>query len=604
MIEKNRQDASLRYCQVRLDFSIVYYLLRGGKCWAARAKRYGTALIAVSKAAFSNGANDVANSYATSVAAQTLSMPIVGVLAFCTEFVGAVALGSRVTKTIKNGIIDIERFENRPGALMLAMSCAEAGNAIWLFIATTLGFPVSTTQTVVGALVGVGFASQASITWGWEKGSVSQIAASWGVAPGIAAGFSAIVFATLKYGILERRDSLKWAFRLIPVYIAGTALIVSIFLAVESTDRFESLSSGSLAGLIVGIFFGVLALAYIFFIPFLKRKLVQEDPRIRIWHLPLGPLLSREDPPLYFPGKGAEFVKDYYKDAHGEVHTSKKDSHSPISTEVDVMSGESKGGNGASIGMKITDEERALAEAEKAHEERRVASGYVPPYERFVSPVATKSWANPQKWWGWCKYLTLYGVTVDCVTHDSDLLRSVHAKANRYDVRVEHMWTYCQVLSAIMMSIAHGSNDVSNAVGPWVTTYQTYRAGEVDSSSPTPVWLLVVAGALLGIGFWFYGYRIVRSLGNRITQMSPTRGFSAELGAAITVLLASELGLPVSTTQCLTGAVMGVAVMNFDLGAVNWRQLAWIFGGWVLTLPCAGLIAGLLCLMALNTPHF
>lgn len=92
----------------------MYYLLRGGKCWAARAKRYGTALIAVSKAAFSNGANDVANSYATSVAAQTLSMPIVGVLAFCTEFVGAVALGSRVTKTIKNGIIDIDRFENRP----------------------------------------------------------------------------------------------------------------------------------------------------------------------------------------------------------------------------------------------------------------------------------------------------------------------------------------------------------------------------------------------------------------------------------------------------------------------------------------------------------
>jgi PiT family inorganic phosphate transporter len=86
--------------------------------------------------------------------------------------------------------------------------------------------------------------------------------------------------------------------------------------------------------------------------------------------------------------------------------------------------------------------------------------------------------------------------------------------------------------------------------------------------------------------------------------MSPTRGFSAEMGAAITVLIASRLGLPVSTTQCLTGAAMGVALMNFDLKAVNWRQLLFIFGGWVLTLPCAGLISGLLCLMALNTPHF
>ena len=85
--------------------------------------------------------------------------------------------------------------------------------------------------------------------------------------------------------------------------------------------------------------------------------------------------------------------------------------------------------------------------------------------------------------------------------------------------------------------------------------------------------------------------------------MSPTRGFSVELGAAITVMLASRLGLPVSTTQCLTGASMGVALMNYDLGAVNWKQLGFIFGGWVLTLPCAGLVSGLICLMALNAPH-
>lgn len=156
----------------------------------------------------------------------------------------------------------------------------------------------------------------------------------------------------------------------------------------------------------------------------------------------------------------------------------------------------------------------------------------------------------------------------------------------------------------MLMSIAHGSNDVSNAVGPWVASYQTYRSGKVDSKAPTPVWILAVAGLLLGIGFWFYGYKIIRALGNRITRMSPTRGFSAELGAAITVLMASRLALPVSTTQCLTGAVIGVALMNYDVGAVNWKQVLWIFSGWVLTLPCAGLIAGLICLMALNTPHF
>jgi phosphate/sulfate permease len=180
----------------------------------------------------------------------------------------------------------------------------------------------------------------------------------------------------------------------------------------------------------------------------------------------------------------------------------------------------------------------------------------------------------------------------------------VHAKAKRYDNRVEHLWTYAQVASAMMMSIAHGSNDVANAVGPWVAAYGVWQSGVVEEDVDTPVWILVVAGILLGAGFWFFGYHIIRSLGNKITQLSPTRGYAMELGAAITVLLASRLGLPVSTTQCLTGAVFGVAMMNLDFGGVNWRQMGFIFTGWVLTLPTAGLIAGLLMAMALNTPQF
>jgi phosphate/sulfate permease len=156
----------------------------------------------------------------------------------------------------------------------------------------------------------------------------------------------------------------------------------------------------------------------------------------------------------------------------------------------------------------------------------------------------------------------------------------------------------------MMMSIAHGSNDVANAVGPWVASYNTYQSGEVTPKADTPIWILVTAGLLLGIGFWIYGFNVMRSLGNKITQVSPTRGFAMELGAAITVLLASRLGLPVSTTQCLTGATIGVALCNFDVRAVNWKQIAFIFSSWIITLPSAGLISGLLMGMALNTPHF
>ncbi|KAH7079416.1 phosphate-repressible phosphate permease-like protein [Paraphoma chrysanthemicola] len=570
--------------------------------------------------AFGNGANDVANSYATSVAAQTLTMPQVGFLSIITEFTGAVALGARVTDTIKNGIINIDRFQAaaNPGTLMLAMGCAEVGSATWLMFATRFGMPVSTTQTIVGALVGVGFATEAGVTWGWEAGSVSQVAASWVIAPLIACAFSAIIFGTVKYAVLEREDSFKWGLRLIPWYFAITAAILALFIVVEAptAPSLEEFGGGKAAGIILGVLFGVLFFSYVFFMPFLKRKLVHKDARLRIWHVPLGPWLLKENPPLYFPGKGDEYVKDYYADAYGEVRA--------MGQELRQRKGGAAGDEEAAVGTDMdaikkqeTSDDIAL-DAEKARElQEKMRKGddatAIPqlsrkrkpePYERFIVPVKELSWANPQRHWGYFKFAMLQGVTRDVITHDSDKLRAIHARANRYDVRVEHMWTYCQVISAMMMSIAHGSNDVANAVGPWSAVYQTWREGAVATESGTPIWMLVVAGLLLGLGFWFYGYHIMRAMGNKITQMSPTRGFATELGAAVTVLLASRLGLPVSTTQCLTGALIGTALMNYDVKAVNWKQLGWIFFGWVMTLPVSGLIAGLLCVMALNTPHF
>ncbi|TKX25273.1 phosphate-repressible phosphate permease-like protein [Elsinoe australis] len=567
--------------------------------------------------AFGNGANDVANSYATSVAARTLTMPQVGGLSMVTEFVGAVALGDRVTDTIKNGIITIDRFNGNPGTLMLAMGCAEVGSATWLMLATGWGMPVSTTQTIVGALVGVGFAAQSPITWGWKSGSVSQVAASWGIAPIIAAAFSALIFGTVKYAVLERKESFTWALRLIPFYFAMTAAILALFIVVEAptAPSLEEFGAGNAAGIILGVFFGILAFSYIFMMPYLKRRLIHKDARLRYYHIPLGPLLLRENPPIYWPAKGDEYVKNYYEDSYGNVTAGKKDEQKagvvqPYSDEEKQSSDPSLEKSKRTNSPSDDDAIAAAAALKKAEEDPNAVAPakpkkqHVEPRERFIGPVKDLSWANPRKWWGYFLFGFLQGVTRDVITHDSALLREIHARAHRYDVRVEHLWTYCQVISAMMMSIAHGSNDVANAVGPWAASYETYRTGAVSTEAPTPVWFLVIAGFLLGAGFWFYGYHIMRALGNKITQMSPTRGFSVELGAAITVLLASRLGLPVSTTQCLTGATMGVALMNYDIRAVNWRQLAFIFMGWVLTLPAAGLIAGLLCLMALNAPSF
>lgn len=550
--------------------------------------------------AFGNGANDVANAYATSVAARTLTMPQVGVLSVITEFFGAVVLGERVTDTIKNGIITIDRFEGRPGVLMLAMGCAEVGSASWLMFATSHGMPVSTTQTIVGALVGVGFASQSAITWEWTSGSVSQVAASWAIAPAIAACFSALYFGVLKYSVLERRDSFRWALRLIPVYFGFTAAILALFITIEAPGSdLDALGAGPAVGIILGVFAGVTVICYIFFVPFFERKLIKKDARLRVWHIPLGPLLRRDNVSLYLPGNGTEYVTNYYADAYGNVAAGEKASHNVDQIDQEAMTPPLPDDNGKTVPG--THSPSAVVDA---GEDRRSEPKYVSPYKRWIRPVEHFSWFNPRKSFNWLKFLLLRGVTIDAITHDSALLRAIHARANRYDIRVEHLWTYCQVMSAILMSIAHGSNDIANAVGPLAAVYATYNSGEVNTESPTPVWILVIGGLMLGLGFWFMGYHIIRALGNKITQMSPTRGYAIELGAATTVLMASRLGLPVSTTQCLTGAAIGVALMNYDLGAVNWRQVAFIFMGWVLTLPSAGLMAGLLCVMALNAPSF
>lgn len=445
--------------------------------------------------AFGNGANDVANSYATSVAARTLTMPQVGFLSMITEFIGAVGLGARVTNTIKNGIIDINRFQGSPGALMLAMGCVEVGSASWLMVATRLGMPVSTTQTVVGSLIGAGFASQASIKWAWSSGSVSQVAASWGIAPLIAACFSALIFGTVKYSVLERKDSFKWAMRLIPYYFATTAAILALFIVVEAptAPSLEEFGVGNAVGIVLGVWAGVLAICYVFFVPYFERRLIKEDARVKFYHVPLGPLLRRENPPLYWPAKESKFVIDYYEDPYAETEPSSsvnslKEKRPSTGDDVQIASDSStleKGPVAINAQPGVNTSKRPLN-----------------PYQRFLDPVRHLPWTSPQRWWGYLKFGLLQGVTRDCVSHDSAKLREIHARASKYDVRIEHLWTYCQVASAMLMSIAHGSNDVANAVGPWAAVYQTYLAGEVSTTSPTPVWFLVIAGFLLGAGFW------------------------------------------------------------------------------------------------------
>ena len=164
---------------------------------------------------------------------------------------------------------------------------------------------------------------------------------------------------------------------------------------------------------------------------------------------------------------------------------------------------------------------------------------------------------------------------------------------------VEKMFVFLQILSACFVAFAHGANDVANAIGPVSAVLDTIDQGGLSSASPVPTWLLAFGGFGIVIGLATWGWRVIETIGKKITELTPTRGFSAEFGAATTILLASKLGIPVSTTHCLVGAVLGVGLAR-GMRAINLTMIRDIILSWVITIP-ASAATSILCFYILKT---
>jgi sodium-dependent phosphate transporter len=160
----------------------------------------------------------VANSFATSVASRSLTLKQAMCIGSVMEFAGAMLVGSRVTDTIRTKVISTKLFEDDPSVLMLAMTCAIVGSAIYLTIATRFSMPVSTTHSIMGGVIGVGIASAGTKGVNWSFRGVSQVFAAWAIAPCISAGFGAIIFLITKYGVMRRSKPVKMAFIMVPLY--------------------------------------------------------------------------------------------------------------------------------------------------------------------------------------------------------------------------------------------------------------------------------------------------------------------------------------------------------------------------------------------------
>ena len=156
---------------------------------------------------------------------------------------------------------------------------------------------------------------------------------------------------------------------------------------------------------------------------------------------------------------------------------------------------------------------------------------------------------------------------------------------HRFD-QVERVFVVLQILTACAVAFAHGSNDVANAIGPLAAISSAVSASELASKAPVAPWMLAIGGVGIVVGLATWGYRVMETIGKRITELTPSRGFAAELAAATTIVIASRLGIPVSTTHTLVGAVLGVGMAR-GIGAIDLRVVGSIFISWVATLPIA-----------------
>lgn len=382
------------------------------------------------------GANDVANAMATSVGSRVLTIKQAVLVAAIFEFAGAVLAGGEVAQTVRAGIIESGALDGRPELMIFGMLAALAAAGVWLLLASWMGWPVSTTHSIIGALVGFAIAGigWSAVQWG----TVGQVAASWVTSPLLAGAASFTLFRSVQILVLSRRDPLSAARRWVPFYIFLTGFIISLMTLLKGLQH-------------------------------------------------VGPAPGGPQAYLMAVGIGAVL---------------------------------------ALIGKVIIDRLRFPARDDRG--------------QRFRN--------------------------------------------------VERVFGVLMVFTACAMAFAHGSNDVANAIGPVAAVVTVVATGEASQEAQVPLWVLLLGAGGIVAGLLMLGKHVIATVGSNITQLTPSRGFTCELAAAGTVILASGFGLPISTTHTLVGAVLGVGLAR-GIAAINLGTVGTVFMSWLVTLPAGGFLA-------------
>lgn len=502
------------------------------------------------------GANDVANSWATSVASRSVTYLQAMIIGSIMEFAGSVGVGARVADTIRTKVVDTTLFGDDPALLMLGMVCAVVASSLYLTMATRIGLPVSTTHSIMGGVIGMGVAAVGAdgVQWvgkGINDGVVSVFLA-WVIAPGLSGAFASIIFLVTKYGALTRSNPVYKAFVMVPIYFGITASLLCMLLLWKGGSYKVTLSGPEIAGTIVGVGAAFGLVVIIFLMPWLYRVVMLEDWQLRFWHIPLGPLLLRrgEVPPP--PADGSGVVQDFYAGRLTKEQLAARRAAQTGDSEMAAGAVTSSTAAPTTDGEKVQPEGTTITKdsSSSSHDHNEPAQPAAPPVKTIVGPRPAGPWhSGPVLFW-YVKWALFRGVDQDVISSQSggksvisSDVEELHAHAVHYDNKTEYMYSFLQIMTAAAASFTHGANDIANAIGPYATVFQIWKDGALPAKgkADVPVWILVFGASCLIIGLWTYGYNIMRNLGNRITLQSPSRGFSMELGSAVTVILATRL---------------------------------------------------------------
>lgn len=518
-------------------------------------------------------------------------------------------------------MLDNDAFE--PDVLMFGMLCASFSTAVWLAVATYFKAPVSTTHSTVAAVVG--FGAVVAIKEGntdiikWDE--IYKIMVSWFIAPIMGGILGFLIFSINKYGAFERKNPVKKAFRIFPIMFGITIGANIFFIIYKGTPQLE-LDDTDL-GVALGITFGVAAvtslLSYVIvhFILYdkLMKYLRKDDNNIE--NITDNDNITNDnitnDNNITDDDNGNELER-----THPNYHNIMiiKDNHigeSIVDDHVyETLNGTIRNRNKRII---ITDIDAAIRGDENATETEEKEDYCIEEIETIPRLTIEENGNG----------INLNNIIItdndnettsdnqerdiECNDSNTELgltteqeLRLTNAKYGNtetfknmkmYDNSIEKLYTSLQVFTACLSSFAHGSNDVANSIAPFTAIYTIYQDNGYQKKSEVPLWILAMGGVGIVIGLSLWGKKIIDRIGNELAGITPTRGFAMELSSSITVVLASRLKIPVSTTQVQTGSVIGTSLSDGRKN-VSFKTFAKIFFGWVITLPiAAGLSAAL-----------